>query len=208
MLPLLFCTLPSTSGTPLTSVMSPLPLFAALARATLDWRHVHVFQVDERLVPRGDPARNLESILPALVTAGPLPAANLHAMPIEAPDGCTTYEEALARIAGDPAVLDVVQLGLGKDGHTGSLFPGDAALAVLDRDVALSGEHAGHRRMTLTLPVLDRARAVVWFAPGAAKADAVAALAAGDRNGISGSLRRASTNSGLLRAAAARLPAA
>ncbi|MBI4697092.1 MAG: 6-phosphogluconolactonase [Gammaproteobacteria bacterium] len=183
---------------------SPLPLYAALAEATLDWRHVHVFQVDERVVPRGDPARNLEAIARAFVAGGPLPAANLHAMPVESSDGCAAYAGELARLAGDPPRLDVIQLGLGTDGHTASLFPGDEALAVGGRDVAFTGTLAGYRRMTLTYPALERARALVWFAPGAAKATPIAALVKGDRAIPAGRVARARARAFVDAAAAPR----
>jgi 6-phosphogluconolactonase len=92
------------------------------------------------------------------------------------------YAATLQRVAGAPAVLDLVHLGLGSDGHTASLLPGDAALLVADADVALAGPYQGHRRMTLTYPVLDRARAVLWLATGADKRAMVARLLAGDRS--------------------------
>lgn len=186
---------------------SPAPLYAALAREALDWPRVHVFQVDERLVPREDPARNLTAIARCLVTGGPLPAENLHAMPVEAEDGCARQMRTLEACAGRPPVLDVVQLGLGADGHTASLFPGDPALGIRDRDLALTAAHAGHRRMTLTLPAIDRARAVVWFAPGAAKAAMIAALAAGDPALPCGRVARDRARVFIDTAAAAALPA-
>lgn len=162
---------------------SPLPLLRALAEADLDWSAVHVFQVDERVAKRGDPARNLTTLEQVLVREGPLPAERLHAMAVERVDlaaAADSYAESLATLAGCPVVLDAVHLGLGADGHTASLFPGDAALAVADRAVAVTGEHAGFRRLTLTYPVLDAARLVVWFAVGEGKQAMVARLAAGD----------------------------
>jgi 6-phosphogluconolactonase len=81
-----------------------------------------------------------------------------------------------------PAVLDLVHLGLGPDGHTASLVPGDPVLAVTDRAVALAGPYQGHRRMTLTFPVLDRARRILWLATGAEKKPMLARLRAGDRS--------------------------
>ena len=90
-----------------------------------------------------------------------------------------SYAEELAQVAGDPAILDVVHLGLGGDGHTASLFTGDPVLEIKDRSVGLTTEHNGHRRMTLTLPVLNRARSIVWFVTGADKAGVVGDLYAG-----------------------------
>ncbi len=161
---------------------SPLPMLKALAREPLDWSAIHVYQVDERVVARGDSARNLGSLDEILVWRGPLPRRNLHPMWVDRANlygAAESYARELAQVAGDPAILDVVHLGLGTDGHTASLFPGDPVLEIEDRSVALTKEHNGYRRMTLTLPVLSRARSVVWFATGADKAGVVGELYAG-----------------------------
>jgi len=161
---------------------SPLPMLRALAREPLEWSAVHVYQVDERVVARGDSARNLVALHEILVWRGPLPRRNLHPMWVDRADlsGAThSYAEELTQVAGDPPILDLVHLGLGSDGHTASLFPGDPALEVTDRSVALTTEHNGHRRMTLTFPVLNRARSVVWLVTGGDKAGVVADLYAG-----------------------------
>jgi 6-phosphogluconolactonase len=161
---------------------SPRPLFAGLARQPLPWQSIHVFQVDERVAPRGDAERNLTSIEAALCGHGPLPRAHLHAMPVDLPDleeAAAACERELEAFAGRPAALDVVHLGLGTDGHMASLFPGDPALGIQDRNVAVVGPHAGYRRLTLTLPVLNAARNVVWFVTGAAKRAVLTSLAAG-----------------------------
>ena len=139
--------------------------------------------MDERVAPAGDAVRNLTNIQASLLAHAPLPAANVHAMPVEAPDldaAAADYARTLQRVAGVPAVLDLVHLGLGADGHTASLVPGDAALQVVDADVALSAPYMGHRRMTLTYPALNRARCVLWLATGAEKREMVARLRAGD----------------------------
>ncbi len=161
---------------------SPLPMLRALAREPLDWSAVHVYQVDERVVARGDSARNLGALDEILVWRGPLPRRNLHPMWVDRADlsgAADSYAEELAQVAGDPPILDLMHLGLGSDGHTASLFPGDPALQVKDRSVALTDEHNGHRRMTLTYPVLNRARSVVWLVTGPDKAGVVADLYAG-----------------------------
>jgi 6-phosphogluconolactonase/glucosamine-6-phosphate isomerase/deaminase len=104
-------------------------------------------------------------------------------MPVEAPDldaAAGRYAAGLEAIAGSPAVLDVVHLGLGADGHTGSLVPGDSVLDVTDADVALTGEYPGRRRMTLTYPILNRARRVLWVVTGSDKTGPLARLLKGD----------------------------
>ncbi len=154
-------------------------LFAELARLPLDWSRLQVLQVDERVAPAGSPARNLTAIAGALVGPGRLAAARLQAMPVEAPDGTAAalqYAATLARLAGTPPVIDVVHLGLGADGHTASLFPGDPALDASEASVVAVGTHAGFARITLTLPVINAARSIVWLVTGAGKADVLARL--------------------------------
>jgi len=162
---------------------TPWAMLRALATLDLPWAQLQLFQVDERVAPAGDAVRNLTNIQASLLAHVPLPAAHMHAMPVEAADlpaAARDYAAALQRVAGTPAALDLVHLGLGADGHTASLVPGDAALQVTDADVCLSGPYQGHRRMTLTYPLLNRARCVLWLATGAEKREMVARLRAGD----------------------------
>jgi len=171
---------------------TPWAMLRALAALDLPWPQLQLFQVDERIAPDGDAVRNLTNIRANLLDHAPLPAANLHAMPVTADDlqaAARSYAATLQRVAGTLAVLDLVHLGLGADGHTASLVPGDAALQVLDADVTLAGPYQGHRRMTLTYPMLDRARAVLWLATGAEKRDMVARLRAGDHGIPAGRVR-------------------
>ncbi len=156
---------------------TPEPMLRALAREAIEWRVVHVFQVDERVAPAGSAERNLTQL-------ATLPAPNLHAMPVEDADldsAARRYARELARFAGEPPVLDVIHLGLGADGHTASLVPGDAALDETTLAVAKTGVYQGRHRMTLTFPVLDRARNVFWLVSGADKRAALARLLDGDR---------------------------
>ena len=123
------------------------------------------------MAPAGDPARNLVALLEAL------PRESLHPMPVEDPD----LEEAARRYAAElPPALDLVHLGLGPDGHTASLIPGDPVLDVRDRLVAVTGEYQGHRRMTLTYPALEAAREIVWLVTGEEKREILARLLARD----------------------------
>lgn len=147
------------------------PLYAELARQQLEWAKLHVFQVDERIAPACDAARNLGALERALAVPKLLPRVRLHAMPVDDDDleqAARSYAAELEQLAGTPPVLDVVHLGLGEDGHTASLFPGDAALTA-EAAVTVTGAQSGYRRMTLTLPVLNAARHVLWFVTGAAK---------------------------------------
>jgi 6-phosphogluconolactonase len=164
---------------------TPWTMLRALADEDVPWAGVHVFQVDERVAPDGDPDRNLTHIRESLLAHCPIPPHQVHAMPVESADlaaGCASYAEFLALVAGSPPVLDLVLLGLGPDGHTASLVPGDPVLAVSDADVALAGPYQGRRRMTLTYPVLNRSRQIVWLVTGAEKAEMLARLLAGDRS--------------------------
>ena len=163
---------------------TPWQMLRALATEEVPWKDVHVFQVDERVAPAGDPDRNLTQVREILLGRVALPEENLHAMPVEQPDlgaAAASYARALGAVTGTPAVLDVVHLGLGADGHTASLVPGDPVLEVNGADVATTGLYAGRRRMTLTYPLLDRARRILWVITGADKAPVLPRLLAGDR---------------------------
>jgi 6-phosphogluconolactonase len=164
---------------------TPWLMLRALADDELPWQHVQVFQVDERVAPAGDPDRNLAHLRASLLDRVPLPADHIHAMPVEAADldqGAEQYARTLREVAGSPPVLDLVHLGLGPDGHTASLVPGDPVLDVTDADVALSGPYQGHRRMTLTFPTINRSRLVLWVVTGGEKAQTLVRLRDGDRS--------------------------
>lgn len=160
---------------------TPWQMLRRLAAQDLPWAAMHLFQIDERIAPAGDPERNLTHIGESLLTAVPL--LQMHAMPVEAADldaAARAYADALRAVAGDPPRLDLVHLGLGTDGHTASLVPGDTALAITDADVALTAPYQGRRRMTLTYAPLNRARRVLWLATGSEKREMLARLQAAD----------------------------
>src|SRR5688572_23896394 len=162
----------------LSGGQTPWRMLRALAAKEVPWGDVFVFQVDERVAPIGSPERNLTHLRESLQHAALRPA-QIHAMPVESPDletGAEIYASVLQRIAGVPPVLDLVHLGLGSDGHTASLVPDDPVLDVRDRDVALSGIYNGTRRMTLTYPILNRSRRVVWLVTGSDKLEMLARL--------------------------------
>ena len=161
---------------------TPWLMLERLRDAVLPWERIHVAQVDERIVPATDPRRNVSRLRDILVVRGPLPETNLLAMPVEDPDpdsAVAAYQSALEAKAGTPMRLDLVQLGLGEDGHTASLIPGDPVLDVRARDVAVSQPYRGTARMTLTYPALDRARARLWLVTGEGKRLALEELLSG-----------------------------
>jgi 6-phosphogluconolactonase len=163
---------------------TPWRMLTLLAELPMPWPQVHLFQVDERVVEATDPARNLARLLASLVHRVAIAPDHVHAMPVDDDDldsGAESYAQSLRRVAGTPAVLDLIHLGLGADGHTASLFPGDVALDEGKRDVAVTAPYGGYRRMTLTYPLISRARGILWVVTGAEKADALARLRAGDR---------------------------
>jgi len=164
---------------------TPWQMLRALADEEVPWAGVHVVQVDERVAPAGDPDRNLTHLRESLLARCPLRPEQVHAMPVESADieaAGGRYALTLRQIACSPAVLDLAHLGLGPDGHTASLVPGDPVLDVTDADVALTGVYQGRRRMTLTYPVLNRARRIVWLITGREKAEMLARLCRGDRS--------------------------
>jgi 6-phosphogluconolactonase/glucosamine-6-phosphate isomerase/deaminase len=149
-------------------------MFAALADEVVPWAETSMYQVDERVAPSGDSDRNLTHLLDSLHEAA---RERVLPMPVEADD----LEAAAADYATLlPERFDLIHLGLGPDGHTASLVPGDPVLEVDDRDVALTGVYNGRRRMTLTYPVLARASVVLWLVAGEDKAEALRLTLASD----------------------------
>ena len=172
---------------------TPWLMLRALADEKLPWEVVHVVQVDERVAPAGHPDRNLTHLRESLLEQAPLRPDHVYPMPVESPDiarAAGEYAAALQAVAGSPPVLDLVHLGLGPDGHTASLVPGDPVLEVADADVAATGVYQGRRRMTLTYPMLDRARSILWLVTGSNKADMLVRLRDGDRSIPSGRVRQ------------------
>lgn len=171
---------------------TPWLAFRAMAAEDIPWDRVHLFQVDERAGPPGDPERNFSRLKETLIDRVAIPSANVHPMAVEAEvleEEARRYERILRRFAGTPPVLDLVQLGLGEDGHTASLFPDDPALQAVDSEVAVSGPHKERRRITLTFSAIDRARCILWLVTGASKAMALERLLAGDRSIPAGRVR-------------------
>jgi 6-phosphogluconolactonase len=172
---------------------TPWLMLRALAGEDVPWENVHLVQVDERVAPAGHPDRNLSHIRESLLEHAPLRPEQVHAMPVEAADlqaAAARYARTLQEIAGSPPVLDLVHLGLGPDGHTASLVPGDPVLDVTDADVALTGMYQGRRRMTLTYPIINRSRHILWLVTGAEKAGMLVRLRDGDPSIPAGRVRQ------------------
>jgi 6-phosphogluconolactonase len=161
---------------------TPWAMFEALRAEYMPWAEVELFQVDERVAPDGDPDRNLTHLRQSI---GDVPA-QVHPMPVNDPDldaAAAAYAEVL------PERFDLVHLGLGPDGHTASLVPGDPVLQVTDKLVAVTKPYQGHQRMTLTYPGLARAAQLLWLVTGPDKRDAMAKLLAGDESIPAGRVR-------------------
>jgi 6-phosphogluconolactonase len=162
---------------------APWLMLRDLADEDVPWNGVHVAQVDERVAPTGHPDRNLTHLRESLLEHAPLRPEQVYPMPVEASDlgaAASRYAQTLRGIAGSPPVFDLIHLGLGPDGHTASLVPGDPVLNVIDADVALTGIYQGRRRMTLTYPMINRSRRILWLVTGNDKLGMLTRLRDGD----------------------------
>ena len=157
---------------------TPWAMLRALASADVPWPAIHIVQVDERVAPAGHPDRNLTHLRESMLDHG-----QIHAMPVESADpeaAAAQYAATLRELAGSPPRLDLVHLGLGPDGHTASLVPGDPVLNIGNADVAMTGIYQGRRRMTLTYPMINRSRLVLWVVTGSEKVNMLNRLLRGD----------------------------
>jgi 6-phosphogluconolactonase len=172
---------------------TPLKMFRALADEDVPWQGVYIVQVDERAAPAGHPDRNLTHMRENLLEHCQLAPEQIYAMPVEDIDlaaAAAQYARTLEEIAGSSPVLDFAHLGLGSDGHTASLVPGDPALNLTDADVAITGVYQGRRRMTLTYPMLNRSRRILWVVTGGEKAKMLVRLRDGDTSIPAGQIRQ------------------
>jgi 6-phosphogluconolactonase len=189
---------------------TPWLMLRDLAGEDIPWNGVHVAQVDERVAPAGHSDRNLTHLRESLFERAPLHPEQVYAMPVEASDleaAATRYAQTLRGIAGSPPVLDLVHLGLGPDGHTASLVPGDPVVDVNDADVALTGAYQGRQRMTLTYPMINRSRRILWLVTGNDKVGMLTRLRDGDRSIPAGRIGQDNALVIADRAAAAQLEA-
>jgi 6-phosphogluconolactonase len=160
---------------------SPWLMLGDLAKESVNWDAVTIYQVDERVAPAGDDLRNLTHLQEGLATT----SATIEAMGVNDDD----LEVAAARYASLlPATFNLIHLGLGPDGHCASLIPNDPVLRVTDRLVALTGLYQDTRRMTLTYPALSRCEQLLWLVSGDDKRDALAKLLDGDTSIPAGSV--------------------
>lgn len=186
---------------------TPWRMLELLSREELPWSDVHWFQVDERVTDVTDSQRNLVHLRESLFDRVAIPGDQVHAMPVDDADltgAAARYAATLEEIAGSPPALDVIHLGLGDDGHTASLVPGDPVLEVVDCTVAMTGLYRGHRRMTLTYPAFEAARKILWVVTGAEKREQLCRLRAGDHSIPAGRVR--ARNALILADAAASMP--
>ena len=165
---------------------TPWEMLKILAKAPLmPWSKVNIFQVDEREAPDGHADRNLTQLFKTLEGTGIITKVNIFPMPVLAEnldDACVEYAENIKTITGD-GILDLVHLGMGADGHTASLIPGDQVCEVIDKDVAMTfGPYQGRNRMTLTYPLINKAKEILWVITGDEKKEMVQRLIAQDPN--------------------------
>lgn len=166
---------------------TPRPTYRRLAQQgqalPLQWSRVEVFWGDERCVPPTHPDSNYRMARETLLDPVGIPAERVHRVRGEIPpaEGAAAYRREVAAVLGDQERFDLVLLGLGSDGHTASLFPGTTAVEERERSVvAVFVQKLASWRVTLTLPVINRARHVVFLVSGAQKADALARVQAGE----------------------------
>ncbi len=154
---------------------TPWAMYGQIEEQEVPWSKTEIFQTDERIAPAGSPDRNLTHLIAAFSIGA---QGSLRPMPVDdGEEGAARYAERL------PESLDLIHLGLGPDGHTASLVPGDPVLEVTDRRVAITGgEYQGTHRMTLTYPALAAAKRLLWIVTGEEKREPLQKLLAQDQS--------------------------
>jgi len=154
-----------------------------LGKEEVPWGGVYVVQGHERVGRTGNHDSNLPDIREALMEDTPIDPSHIHPMPVGLPDldaAAEQYARTLRVLCGNPPILDLVQLELFSTGRTAALIPGDPVLEIMDRDVAVTEVHEACKRMTLTYPVINRARQILWMVTGREKIAVLAQLRDGD----------------------------
>jgi 6-phosphogluconolactonase len=172
---------------------TPWEMLKILSKADLPWKRVNLFQVDERVAPDGHADRNLTQLFQAIVGTPMVTQLRIFPMPVLAEDleeGCREYTQVLDEITESKG-LDLIHLGLGSDGHTASLVPEDGVMEVQDRLVACTqNTYQGRIRMTLTYPLLNAAKQLLWIVTGSEKQEMVKRLLQQDPSIPAGSIRQ------------------
>ena len=158
---------------------TPWEMLKVLSQAELPWTRVNFFQVDERVAPDGHADRNLTQLYQSIAGSTMATTLQIFPMPVTAANldsASQEYAESIHTITEGKG-LDLIHLGMGSDGHTASLVPSDGVLTINDREVACT-EHAyqGRKRMTLTYPLLNSAKHILWIVTGAEKREMVQRL--------------------------------
>jgi 6-phosphogluconolactonase len=162
---------------------TPWKMLRALEVEDVPWKGIQIFQVDERIAPEGHSDRNKTQLYESLIGHTPLLQEQIHTMPVmkkHSEKAATHYARTISEIVGSPAIFDLIHLGLGSDGHTASLIPGEPVLDITDRDVAPTGIYQGRNRLTLTYPIINRARKILWLITGSDKSAMLRFLLDGD----------------------------
>lgn len=171
---------------------TPWEMLNLLSKADLPWQRINLFQVDERVAPDGHPDRNLTQLFQAIAGTPMVTQLRIFPMPVTAEDlevAAKEYTEVLNEVT-DGKGLDLIHLGLGSDGHTASLVPGDGVLAIQDRLVACTqNSYQGRIRMTLTYPLLNSAKQILWIVTGSEKKEMVKRMLQQDPSIPAGSIR-------------------
>jgi len=172
---------------------TPWEMLKILSKADLPWQRINLFQVDERVAPDGHPDRNLTQLFQAIAGTAMVTQLRIFPMPVLAEDleeGCRDYIKVLDEVSEGKG-LDIIHLGLGIDGHTASLVPGDGVLEVQDRMVACTqNTYQGRIRMTLTYPLLNSAKQLLWIVTGSEKKEMVQRMLQQDPSIPAGSIRQ------------------
>ena len=155
---------------------TPWEMLKILSKADLPWQRINLFQVDERVAPDGHPDRNLTQLFQAIAGTPMVMQLRIFPMPVNAKDldaAVKEYAEVLNEVTESKG-LDLIHLGIGSDGHTASLVPGDEVLEIQNRLVAYTqNSYQGRIRMTLTYPLINAAKQILWIVTGSEKREMV-----------------------------------